>query len=83
MKFKNKWKLLKRMTIKHHLRLIFKCFVNFTVWHVSMLTIPCKILNFEREILKLFKEFKLIDSIFIWILVHPCAYCEGSGTWLY
>lgn len=45
---KDKWKVLKGMTIKHHLRLIFKCFVNFTVWQGSML-IPFGILNFERD----------------------------------
>lgn len=46
------------MTIKLHLRLLFKCFLNFTVWHVSMLIIVFGKLNFESEILNLFEDFK-------------------------
>lgn len=45
---------------KTSFRLIFKRFVNFTVWHVSMLIILFEILNIEKGTLKPLGRFKLI-----------------------
>lgn len=60
MTFKGKRKLIQKDDNKTSFRLIFKCFVNFTVWHLSMLIIPFETLNIEKGTLKPLGGFKLI-----------------------
>lgn len=59
---------------KTSFRLIFKCFVNFTVWHISMLIIPFETLNIEKGHLNRWEGLSSFS------ILHECCVSHCIST---